>query len=246
MSSRFISTQVLVAVFLWLGVAGPCNASIVAYLDEGAYLAALASLGLDSVHEGFEDDSVWGTVRTTIPGGAQLAPSITSQGVTWTSNTAIGNVTTSEGAALSGDWGFYSLPHGDFSGPDHTDDIPDGFSGFSSQTLFGIGGWIGTNTPYADISLYLDSVSVDFGNGNPTLIGPTPSFFGVIDTSGFNSFLWQETEGTFDDQKFIFGDDFTVAMAPSAPIPEPASVVLLLVGLLSLVAWRTGQKLLCQ
>ncbi len=198
-------------------------------------------MSLNTVHEGFENDSVWGTVRTTIVGGSHVAPSITSKGITWTSNNAVSQVTTSEGAATGGQWGFYSSPHGEFSSP-HTDDIPDGFRGSSAQTLFGIGGWIQTNTPFAGISLLLDSVPVDFGNlpggGDATRIGTAPLFFGVIDTAGFNAFLWQETEGTFDDQKFIFADNFTFA------VPEPGSIALSALGMIMIIGWSARQRAL--
>lgn len=207
-----------VLTFVW-SIAGTGSADIFTYLDESDYLTDLSALTLNAVQEGFEDDSVWGTARFPA-----TASSITSQGVTWTSNNAISQVTTSSGAALSGSWGLFSYPHGDFSGPDHSDDIPDGFRGTSTTTLYAIGGWIRTGTPFAGISLSLDSAPVDFGElpggGDPTVIGTTAKFFGVIDTSGFSEFLWQETEGTFDDQKFIFADDFTFA------IPEPSTMAI--------------------
>jgi hypothetical protein len=245
MHTRLVFTQTLAMVFLLLGIAGTSRAELIPYLDEGDYLAALAGMSLDTVHEGFENDSVWGTVRTIIPGGPNVAPSITSQGITWTSNNTVSNVTTSSGAAVTGSWGFYSLPHGDFSGPNHADDVPDGFRGFSAQTLIGVGGWIQTNTPFAGISLFLDSVPVDFGDlpggGDPTVVGTTPLFFGVIDSDGFNAFLWQETEGTFDDQKFIFADDFTFAVG-TTPVPEPSSFVLFGMGAIGLFGYGYRRK----
>jgi hypothetical protein len=210
---------VLATTLLCLAVVSTSRAATVTYIDEGDYLAALATIGLDAVGEGFEDNTDWGAVRTTIS-GANTAPSITSQGVTWESNNSVSNVTTSSGAAVTGNWGFYSLPHGDFSGPDHSDDVPDGFGGSSTATLFGVGGWFGTNTPSADISLFLDSALVDFGDDS-TVLGTTSLFFGAIDTEGFNAFLWQETEGTYNDQKYIFADDFTLALNP-VPIPAAA------------------------
>ena len=156
-------------------------------------------------------------MRTSIVDGFHTAPSIESQGIVWTSNTSASAVTTSSGAAQSGDWGLFSFPHGDFSGPDHSDDVGDGFAGSSTSTLFGVGGWIDTNTPFAALSLFIDGNKVDFGNlpggGDADVLGTAARFFGVIDTAGFNGFLFQETEGTFDDQKFIFADDFTIAGA---------------------------------
>ena len=197
------------------GFGGGAVASPVGFLDEGAYLSALALLGEATIQEGFEDDTVWGGVRTSVVDGFHTAPSILSQGVAWTSNTSASAVTTSNGAALSGDWGLFSFPHGDFAGLDHTDDTPDGFAGSAASALVGVGGWVRTNTPFAALSVFIDGTKVDFGNlpggGDADVLGTTARFFGVIDTAGFGSFLFQETEGTFDDQKFIFADDFILA-----------------------------------
>lgn len=241
-------TQLFMTAFTVLAFANTGRAAVITYIDEGDYLAALGGMGLSAVHEGFENDSVWGSVRSTIVGGNMIAPSITSQGITWTSNNAISSVTTSHGAAVAGDWGFYSLAHGRFtlpSNPDHANDVPDGFGGSLAETLFGVGGWISTNTPFAGISLFLDSAPVDFGDlpggGDPELVTTAPAFWGVIDTNGFNAFLWQETEGTWDDQKFIFSDDFTFAVA-SATIPEPSSLILLGVCSLSLLGYSCFRR----
>lgn len=49
-------------------------------------------------------------------------------------------------------------------------------------------------------------------NGNPVdafLSGTVAVFFGVIYTDGFSSLLFQEVEGTAEDMKFIFADEFT-------------------------------------
>jgi hypothetical protein len=235
------------AAILLLTSNGRCRAGRMTYLNEGEYLTALASMGLGTVHEGFENDATWGAVRTTIPSGFNTAPSITSQGIIWTSNNANSEATTSNGAAVTGDWGVFSYPHGDFSGPNP---VPDGFAGSSTQTLFGVGGWIRTNTPFAGISLALDGVPVDFGNlpggGDPTVVGTTPAFWGVIDTDGFNSFLWQETEGTSGDQKLIFADNFTFGVASAAAVPEPSTLTLIAIGGLTLLGWRRLSRTACR
>ena len=152
--------------------------------------------------------------------------------MTWKSNNAISQITTGGGPARTGDWGFFALPHGDFDNADPADDIPDGFIGTSTNTLFGIGGWITTNTPPAEISLYVDSVLVDFDVENGTVLGTVHKFFGVINTDGFHDFLWQETEGTRDDQKYIFADDFTLAK-----VPEPSTFSLLAFSAICLIGW---------
>ena len=93
---------------------------------EQAYLLKATELGLTAFAESFEADAEWGVARapTTVS-------SVTSRTVTWASNFAFNNVTTGVGPARSGDWGFYSLPHGDQSGA-LTDPVRDGFTGTAS------------------------------------------------------------------------------------------------------------------
>ena len=236
-TGRFLGGLSGLCIATFIGSAA--NAAPVAFLDEGAYLSALGLLGEGVIQEGFEDDAIWGGVRTSIISGTNAAPNILSQGINWTSNTAASAITTSSGAAISGNFGLFSIPHGDFSGPDHTDDTPDGFAGSSTATLFGVGGWVRTNTPVAALSLFIDDIAVDFGNlpggGDADVLNTTPRFFGVIDAAGFSSFLYQETEGTFNDQKFIFADDFTIAGSGLGgtvnTIPLPASMPIYLFAL---------------
>ncbi|MEW6535417.1 MAG: PEP-CTERM sorting domain-containing protein [Candidatus Auribacterota bacterium] len=219
----------IVALCFSLSYLSTLHAAIHVYTEESDYLNALQNMGYASVSEGFEDDTAWGGVRSVFP-NQSTAPTVTSQWVTWQANNANSEVTTGAGAALNGNWGFYTLPHGDFA-----NGIGDGFFGQSSLTLYGVGGWVDTNTPFASVEIYLDGDTqnpVDFGdrmvNGNPvdaSLVGTMAVFFGVIDTDGFSSFLFQEVEGTPDDMKFIFADDFTFGFSPSA-IPEPSAMLL--------------------
>jgi hypothetical protein len=199
-------TSVLVVVVGW----GTCaNGAPVTYTDEAAYLDAIGLLGTPTLFEGFEDDAVWGNVRSTIVGGTHTAPSVAANGITWTSNNTVSQVTTGPGAVRTGDWGFFTLPHGDYA-----NGIGDGFRLSASTSLVAAGGWIETNTPFAEINLALDGSTVlDFED--PT-IGTVPLFFGVVDTAGFLSIEFREIEGTIDDQKYIFADDFTIA-APTLP-----------------------------
>ena len=77
----------LLCLVMLVGSTG-ARGQAVAYTDEGAFLAALASMGSPVLQEGFEDEAVWGGVRTTISGGAFTAPSVSNQGVTWVSSSA--------------------------------------------------------------------------------------------------------------------------------------------------------------
>jgi hypothetical protein len=207
------------------------QAEPVVYIDEPAFLDALASLGYAPVHEGFEDDATWGDVRSSIL-GFHAAEAISSMGLTWTSNNFSSGITTGEGAAQTGQYGFYSYPHGSYGNPDPGTDclIPgdcgDGFRGRGVDALlYAIGGWVDTNTPFAKLGLFLGEYPdnpMDFGEtcdppdsencfSNST-IGTTPKFFGVIDELGFERFEYRELEGKLEidggDRKNIFADDF--------------------------------------
>jgi len=216
-------------------IAMNAQAQPVVYLNEAAFLDALAGLGYTPVHEGFEDDTTWGDVR----GSAQAIPSVSSQGLTWTSNNLTSNITTGAGAAITGQYGFYSIPHGSYGNPDPGTDclIPgdcgDGFRGRADNALlYAIGGWVDTNTPPAKLGLFLGEYPdnpMDFGEtcdppdsedcfSNST-IGTTPKFFGVIDEAGFDRFEFRELEGKLEidggDIKLIFSDDFSFAFGES-------------------------------
>ena len=222
------ASNVLPRLFVCVGMLSAwasAGAAVTAYIDETEYLSDLAGLGHTALQEGFEDDAVWGGVRGGIAGDS-TAPSITHLGVTWTANNTISEVTTGSGPARTGDWGFYTLPHGDFA-----NGIGDGFVGTSSRTLYGVGGWIETNTPPAGIALVLDAdtvnrVDVDLGETctseencvDNAILGTQHKFFGVIKTDGFGRFDFLETEFTPpDESKLIAADDFTFAVADVFP-----------------------------
>ena len=110
----------------------------VVYLDETAFLDALAGLGYTPVHEGFEDDATWGDVR----GSAQAAAAVSSQGLTWTSNNLTSNITTGVGPARSqASMDSTLIPHGSYANPDPgTDclvpgDCGDGFRGRANDAI---------------------------------------------------------------------------------------------------------------
>ncbi len=214
-------TLLLLLVGTYNAMAAP-----VAYIDETTFLADLAAMGYTPVHEGFEDDSVWATTR------GQVVAEIPSQGLIWTANNPHSGITTGAGPALTGQYGFYSSPHGSYSNPPPgvtcftPGECGDGWRGRAADGLiYAIGGWLDTNTPFAKIGLFIGEYPdnpIDFGEtcvppesencfGNST-VGTTPRFFGVIDTDGFERFEYREMEGKLEidggDIKFIFSDDF--------------------------------------
>jgi hypothetical protein len=76
-------------------------------------------------------------------------------------------------------------------------------------SLVGVGGWLTSNTGGARVQFVLDGVPAP-GFIDPSVTSPH-KFFGVIDTTGFTEFEIVETEGVVEDQKLIFGDDFTLS-----------------------------------
>ncbi len=219
---------------LALAFAPAAHADVTLYTSQLSYLQALQSLGHTILREDFENDAVWGDVRSTIVGGFHTAPSVTSQGLTWSSNFAGGEITTGDGAARRGTWGFYAYPHGSYAtGADCT--LPgacgDGFVGTSANGMFAMGGWIQTNTPPADLNLFLDGVRFDFGAAGQ--LDTSYAFFGAISDAPFRRFEFREMEGSGDEAKYIFADDFFFALSP---VPEPSTYALMLAGL-GLVGW---------
>jgi|GEM_PF-2713783 len=181
------------------------------YTDEGLFLNALVAHGFTAITESFEDDAVWGAVRSP-----NTAPSVTSKGITWESPIGASQVTTGPGPALHGNYGFFALPHGDYlAGPQCATPgvCTDRWKGTSSQTLVAIGGWLSA-AGQGKIDLYLDGDTnnpVDLGGGGLT----GWRFFGVVAPMGFSTFEFRELEGTNGDAVFIFGDKFTFArLAP--------------------------------
>lgn len=199
-------------------LAPAAKAVVTTYTDETAYQIELLRLGYTTVTESFEDDAAWGSVRTTVVGGPMTASSITSQGITWTHNfpeVSGNNITTGSGPARTGSYGFFALPHGNYlSGPCTVPGhCTDGFIGTTpaGTLMYAVGGWLSSNQ--AKIGVYLDDDPTVIGFGGVGLTN-APAFFGVIDTDGFNKFKFQEQEGTKEDAKYVFSDDFTIALTP--------------------------------
>lgn len=180
------------------------------YTDEATFLAALSAAGYSSVSEGFEDDAVWGSARSTIFGGFNTLPSVFSQGISWTPNVASSGITTSNGASHSGSWGFLEYPHGNFV-PLPGTSTTDGFFISTGAPVTAVGGWFSGQGTSPQVEILLD--------GTPaadSTLGSAHSFLGVIEPAGFQSVEVREQDGTFEDQNWIFGDDFTLGVPPSS------------------------------
>jgi bacillopeptidase F len=188
---------------------------VTVFTDEVLFSAAIG--GADTVQEDFESDGAWSATRS--PGAV---PTVTSQGITWRSNHPDNQVSTSNGAARSGEWGFYSNPHGDQGVPNPTDFIEDGFVGTSGERLTAVGAWF-AGTAGGKLRLVLDG-----DDANPVELGPIDPghrFYGVVVDAGFTSFEFREVEGKLEDQKFVFADDVTLAIATGGNSPPDGTIV---------------------
>jgi hypothetical protein len=165
------------------------------------------------------------------------ATSVTNLGVQWTSNytgTPVFNpLTTSSGAARTGQWGVYDANHGyaegtaaacDVDDPDVTCLYHDGFSGEVAagfQSLVGVGGYL-TGIHSANVAIILNDTTLYSG-------GPLfdYQFLGIVDTrsAGFDRFSFQEQTGKVGQAMYIWGDDFTFLTTTPAvsAAPEVAS-----------------------
>jgi bacillopeptidase F len=203
------------------------NASV--FTDETAFLAAVGNG--PKLTEGFEDDAVWDIARQP-----ETVPSVTSRGVTWTSNHPGNDVTTGSGAARTGSWGFYSFPHGDPTATQPLDPTMDGFTGNSSAPLTAVGGWF-VGTSGSRLSLILDG-----DDANPIDLGPVDvfhGFLGVVVDGTFTTFEFRETEGKVEDQKFIFLDDVTMALSGGGGNRPPEGTILQPTGPLTVALGET-------
>ena len=202
---------------------------IYACWHESEYLSLLADLGYASFWESFEGDA-WNIARSPVS-----APSVTSQGITWTSNYPVTNgITTGTGPARTGLYGAWDPLHGSATGTPGTCDIDnppesclywDGLSGSllpAEDDLHGVGGFI-TSTWGSKASIILDgTVDINFSH----LPANLHQFIGLIDDSaaGFRSFEFRETDGKIGQKNLIWGDDFTLAFVPppanTAPVAD--------------------------
>lgn len=244
-----------------LMLSGIANSAPVIYTSEPLYLAELASLGYSTISESFEDGTVWADSRNSIPNPGST-PSVTSQGIVWTSNYIQNNIATGDvgGSAPDGLFAIYSLPHGVttdsglYCDSAEDPDIPiecyqnDGLRIESETTdkLYAFGGRVDSNTGTPKITFLLDGVDI---NGNDTDnidneqregdLADSWSFVGVIDTDGFFSAELRELKGKDFQQVLLFGDDFTIGISQ---VPVPAAVWLFGSGLLGLIGIARHKK----
>ena len=229
--------QILTGVSL-LAMASVAYSAPVVYTNKSAYLAELASLGLSTVSESFENDTVWAASRNSIvtPGST---PSVISKGIVWTSNYAQNNIATGDvgGSAPGGTYAIYSLSHGMttdsglYCDSAEDPDIPsecyqnDGLKVESDNgdTLYAFGGRIDTANS-GKVTFLLDGIDINGNDGdnidNWQREGDTADnwvFVGVIDTDGFLSAELRELRGKDYQQVFLFADDFTIGVSAVPP-----------------------------
>lgn len=238
-------------------IAGAANAAPFIYIDEALYLADLAALGGATVYESFEDDVVWADSRNSIssPGST---PTVTSQGIIWTSNYPQNNIATGDvgGSAPDGTYAIYSLPHGETTDSglycDNAEDpIPvecwqnDGIRIEASPggTLYAFGGLIDTANS-GKVTFLLDGVDVNgFAPDNIDNwqregdFADNSAFVGVIDADGFSTAELRELRGKDYQQVFMFMDGFTIRA-----VPEPAASWLIGSGLLGLAGLTWARR----
>lgn len=271
MISRSTAVLALVA-FLW-PTAG--NAVVSTYLDESEYLAQLSTLGYGQWSENFEG-AAWDGLRTTRDIGYHptyhTAASATSLGITWEGPSYMSPITTEQrfhylpgedsASYVANKWALTAVTRrAEY----------DAFHGSSANTLYGVGGWFDSMSGYKydeDSQSYIPKghmfVSLDgglsyddFGAGgdadpykliNAIAYDQPPRFFGIIDTDGFNSFIFLSDQllvtetGGFPGESsepgfygpVVFADSFTFAATTAIPEPNPWSAMaagLLLIGL---------------
>ena len=249
----------IILSFLAVLQPGVSFSSVFTFTDENAYLAKLAQLNYAMSFESFEG-SAWSGLRTTtdVYGHTTYltAPTVASNGVTWDSNyTNLGiNITTQQrNQALPGESNADYLANAWSLASVTRRQTNDELAGSSAAKLYGIGGWIstiagdkydedsGTYIPSAHIWVNVNGVYYNFGAGGDTdpnhlgnAISSTapPRFFGVVDTAGFQRFVFVSDVSTTTDSAggnsayygpLVLGDNFTFGSSsvPNAvPLPQ--------------------------
>ena len=229
MNTKLLSSYICIAIICLISNA---TAVPVAFTNETEYIAAIDAQGYVYVIEGFEDNDVWGTVRSTIAGGTFTAPAITNFSLRFSTNNDSSKITTGPGAARTDEWGIFSFPHGSYSTGTNCatpGSCGDGLLVSGTQPMFAFSAWVsGSFGGKLDVILNGDRLApVEFpeicdpsGENcvNYEVLSPAYKFFGVLDTAGFTNCELREVEGTAEDQKFIWCDDFIIAFSN---VPSP-------------------------
>jgi hypothetical protein len=117
MGRKFAGLLATLTLISWSVTA---HAAVVPYTVEKDYTDALEAGGYSSFQEGFENNGAWGAVRST-SFIFNTAPSVTSQGIEWTTNhPAMNEITTVDSAPVTGeDWLIWDLAGGFAAPPRH-------------------------------------------------------------------------------------------------------------------------------
>jgi hypothetical protein len=225
--------NIIIGAALILLLADITYAAPVVYTNESLYLAAVEALGYTIIFESFENDTVWADSRNSIPSPGST-PTVTSQGIVWSSNYVGNNIATGDvgGSAPDGTFAIYSLPHGMTTDSgiycDSAEDpnIPiecyqnDGLK-IKSETggiLYAFGARIDTANS-GKVTFLLDGVDVNGNNtdnidnwqreGDPA---DNWAFVGVIDEDGFLPAELREWKGKDFQQVGLFADAFHIAV----------------------------------
>lgn len=220
-----------------LAIACSAYSDPVIYTSRSAFLAELTALGLSTVSESFENDTVWAASRNSIVAPGRT-PSVTSKGIVWTSNYLQNEIATGDvgGSAPAGTFAIYSLPHGMttdsglYCDSAEDPDIPiqcyqnDGLriESASGGTLYAFGGRIDTANS-GKVTFLLDGIDI---NANDTDnidnwqregdAADSWAFVGVVDTDGFSSAELRELRGKDYQQVLLFADGFIIGV-PAVP-----------------------------
>lgn len=197
---------------------------------EEAWLAKATQYGLVGFTESFEDDLVWGSVRTPFS-----AMEVASQGVIWTSNhtydPAFNPISTTPGPPRTGLWAGFDPEHGYATGTQTECDVDvppehclyhDGITGTRELGLsqfYGVGGYV-TGIYGAKVGISLD------GTAPTELVSVNDfQFIGVISLApaGFSRFSFIEQDGKIGQALFIWLDDLTMMTPGTTPVQETQS-----------------------
>lgn len=227
-----------------------CSSNLFAatvYFDEISYLEAIKLLGKQTQTESFEDAAVWSPRDTALT-------SVTSRGITWSSNSDGLPISTFDTRAFSGSYHLTQptnlataafLKSLENLACESAGNCGDGFIGQSAATLYGVGGYI-LGATGATVGLFLDGSPTNILGGDQP-VADIWTFVGVIEEAGFNSFEFREMEFLFQstaegNEWFqIRSDQFAFAV-DTAVVPLPAALWLFAFGLMGLGGLARGSR----